>query len=129
LFVFGHGLTYARFELTDLRVHPDAVSAGDALEVRVDVRNIGRRSARETVFLFSHDRLASVTRPQLELKAWAQLDLAAGEQGTALLRLCARELQYLGPDLTTLHEPGEVDLLVGPCADPQQLLSVTIRLT
>ena len=52
------------------------------MQVRVDVRNEGARSAQETVFLFTHDKIASVARPLLELKGFAKIDLRAGESGT-----------------------------------------------
>ena len=38
------------------------------------------------------------------------------------------ELRFLGLDLTPVFEPGEVEILVGPCADRAQLLAQTIRL-
>ncbi|HEX4049879.1 MAG TPA: glycoside hydrolase family 3 N-terminal domain-containing protein [Steroidobacteraceae bacterium] len=127
-FPFGHGLTYARFELSNLRVTPRQCSESDLIEVRVDVRNMGACVARETVFLFAHDRLASVARPVLELKGWRQVELVAGEQVTVLLSLPSRELRFLGPDLQPLYEPGEVQLWVGPSADRTRLLSTVVSL-
>jgi beta-glucosidase len=38
------------------------------------------------------------------------------------------EFRFLGTDLTPVFEPGEVEVLVGPCADRSQLLLQTIRL-
>jgi beta-glucosidase len=37
-------------------------------------------------------------------------------------------LRFLGPDLKSVFEPGEVEILVGPCADRAQLLMTVIRL-
>ena len=129
LFPFGHGLSYGRFTYSDLRVTPANAEDIDTLQVRVDVRNEGARAAQETVFLFTHDKVASVARPLLELKGFAKIDLRAGESGTVILRLPAAELRFLGPDLEPVFEPGEVEVLVGPCADRSQLLVATIRLS
>ena len=129
LFPFGHGLTYGRFTYSDLRVTPADAEDIDTLQIRVDVRNEGARAAQETVFLFTHDKLASVARPVLELKGFAKIDLRAGESGTVSLRLRAAELRFLGPDLEPVFEPGEVEVLVGPCADRTRLLAATIRLS
>ncbi|MDP9012763.1 MAG: glycoside hydrolase family 3 C-terminal domain-containing protein, partial [Pseudomonadota bacterium] len=63
LFPFGHGLTYGRFKYSNLRVPKDHVTATDTIIVRVDVMNEGARAAEETVFLFTHDKVASVARP------------------------------------------------------------------
>lgn len=128
-FQFGHGLSYGRCELGNLRVTPQRCHLHDTLEVSVEVRNTGPRAARETIFLFAHDRLASVARPVLELKAWEQIDLQAGGQSRVTLRLPARELSFPGADLQMLFEPGEVELLVGLQADRACMRSVVVNLT
>src|SRR5450631_563030 len=66
LFPFGFGLTYGRFALSNLRVTPAEVEEHDNIKIRVDVVNEGSRAAQETIFLFTHDKLASVARPLLE---------------------------------------------------------------
>jgi beta-glucosidase len=129
LFPFGHGLTYGRFALSNLRVSPVNVEDIDTMQIRVDVRNEGARAAQETVFLFAHDKIASVVRPLLELKGFAKIDLRPGETGTVTLSLRAAELRFLGPDLEPMFEPGEVEILVGPCADRAQLLAATVHLS
>jgi beta-glucosidase len=129
LFPFGHGLSYGRFSLANLRVSPLNVEDIDTMRIHVDVRNTGARAAEETVFLFTHDKIASVARPLLELKGFARIHLQAGETGTVSLSLRAEDLRFLGPDLEPMFEPGEVEILVGPCADRSKLLSATIELS
>jgi len=128
LFAFGHGLTYGRFTLSNVRVIPQRVREGDTIEVRVDVANDGARAAEETVFLFTHDKLASVARALLELKGFGKIALEPGERGTVTVHLPAVELRFLGIDLTPVFEPGEVEILVGPCADRSQLLITSVHL-
>ena len=129
LFPFGHGLTYGRFSLANLRVAPLDVEDVDTMRIHVDVRNTGTRAAQETVFLFTHDKIASVARPLLELKGFARVQLQPGETATVNLSLRAEDLRFLGPDLEPRFEPGEVEILVGPCADRSKLLSATIQLS
>ena len=129
LFPFGHGLTYGRFALSNLRVTPTDAEDVDTLKISVDVHNEGAREAEETVFLFTHDEVASVARPLLELKGFAKISLRPGEAGTVHMSLRARELRFLGVDLEPVFEPGEVEILVGPCADRSRLLAATIRLS
>jgi beta-glucosidase len=128
LFPFGHGLTYGRFALSGLRVTPDRVSERDTIEVRVDVTNEGARRAEETVFLFAHDKVASVTRPLLELKEFGKITLDPGASGTITLNLPAAGLRFPGLDLQPRFEPGEVEILVGPCADRTRLLIASVWL-
>jgi len=127
LFPFGSGLTYGRFSYASLRVAPVSVTATDVIEVSVDVRNDGARAAEETVFLFVRDPIASVARPLLELKGVAKIALEPDATGTARLRLAAQELRFLGLDLEPVLEAGDIEILVGPCADRAQLLSARVR--
>ena len=57
-----------------------------------------------------------------------KIALDPGRSGTARLRLPAAELRFLGLDLTPVFEPGEVDILVGPHADPACLVAARLLL-
>ncbi len=127
-FPFGHGLTYGRFTLSNLRVAPHEVEEHDDIRIHVEVRNEGAAAAEETVFLFTHDKVASVARPLLELKGFAKISLAPGESGMVSLTLNAWDLRFLGLELEPVYEPGEVEILVGPCADRTRLLATTVHL-
>ncbi|HET8697721.1 MAG TPA: glycoside hydrolase family 3 N-terminal domain-containing protein, partial [Gammaproteobacteria bacterium] len=128
LLPFGFGLTYGQFAYSNLRVRPDSVSSADTIDVAVDLTNEGAHPAEETVFLFVRDLVASVSRPVLELKGVTKLALRPGETGTARLRLPVAELHFLGPDLEPVLEPGEFEILVGPHADHDRLLSQRLTL-
>jgi beta-glucosidase len=128
LFPFGHGLTYGRFTLSNLRATPESVTERDIVEVTVDVTNEGGRAAEETVFLFVRDKVASVARPVLELKGVGKISLQPGESGTVVIPLPAAELRFPGLNLEPVFEPGEVDILVGPSADRSQLLAARMTL-
>ena len=128
LFPFGFGLTYGRFELSNLRLSSHTIGVNDVLTIQVDVLNQGAREAQETVFLFTHDKLASLSRPKLELKDFGKISLAPGEAGTLTLTLRAAELCFLDLGLNPVFEPGEVEILVGPYADRAQLLVAVIQL-
>jgi beta-glucosidase len=128
LYPFGRGLAYGRFAVSNLRVTPARVSERDTIEVRVDVTNEGTRRAEETIFLFTHDKVASVTRPLLELKGFGKVTLDPGASDTVFLTLPATELRLLGVELKPVFEPGEVEILVGPCADRTKLLLTSVQL-
>ena len=128
LFPFGYGLTYGHFVLSNLRVGPTQVKETDTIEVRVDVTNQGARAAHETVFVFIHDKVASVTRPLLELKGFGKIALQPGASGTVTVQVPAGELRFPGRDLVPVFEPGEVEILVGPCADRAKLLQASVHL-
>jgi beta-glucosidase len=129
LYPFGFGLSYSRVVYTNLRVTPSVIDEHARFTATVDLHNQGAREVQETVFLFIHDKLASVARPVLELRGFAKAQLAAGGRMTVQLSLDGSEFRFLGIDLKPVFEPGEVEILVGPCADRAQLLALTVRLS
>ncbi|MGA2778194.1 MAG: glycoside hydrolase family 3 N-terminal domain-containing protein [Steroidobacteraceae bacterium] len=128
LYAFGHGLSYGRFTLANLRVTPERVTVTDTITARIEVTNTGKHFAEETVFLFTHDRLASVARPILELKGVGKIALQPGETGTVSIELPAHALRFLDLDLKPTFEQGHVEILVGPCADRSKLQLATVLL-
>src|SRR5690606_41489568 len=69
LYLFGHGLSYTRFEYAPPQLASAQVSAADPRQsVRVRVTNAGPRAGAEVVQLYLRDDVASVTRPVRELR-------------------------------------------------------------
>jgi beta-glucosidase len=128
LFPFGHGLTYGDFVHDDLNVTPATSDAEGGFAIKVRLTNRGTSTASETVFLFIRDKVASVTRPLLELKGFERISLAPGQNGTVHFTLPAGDLRFPGPDLEPVFEPGEIEILVGPAADRARLLTATVQL-
>jgi beta-glucosidase len=96
--------------------------------VTVTLRNDGHHAAEETVFLFTHDILASVTRPLLELKGFEKIALEPGAEGRVTISLPGTAFRFPGADMKPIFEAGEVEILVGPAADRARLLSATVTL-
>jgi beta-glucosidase len=128
-FPFGHGLSYSRFALDDLRCEPARVKAGDSFEVSLGVLNESVADGEATLFLFVRDPVASVARPLLELKGVQKAILAAGERTTVTWRLPVENLSFAGPNFEPRLEPGRFEIHVGQSADPSGLLSCAIELT
>ncbi|HUI21377.1 MAG TPA: glycoside hydrolase family 3 N-terminal domain-containing protein [Methylocella sp.] len=127
LFFFGHGLSYSRFSMSNLRADKAEFRRADELIIELDVLNEGPSAGEETIFLFARDLVASVARPLLELKGTCKIALAPRESGTVHFRLAAEALAFPGRDLARVFEPGEFLLLVGPSADPRGLLKLKVR--
>lgn len=89
-FPFGHGLSYTQFEYADLQVEAD--DAG--LQLRVTVTNTGERSGREVVQAYASRPESSVARPPRELKAFASVELAAGESQAVELSVPRQDLAH-----------------------------------
>jgi beta-glucosidase len=97
LFPFGYGLSYTTFAYRDL-----AVSAWDperGVSVRLRVKNTGARRGAEVVQIYVHAPSAAVSRPEQELRAFAKVDLAPGEERLVTLKLPARAFSTFDPNL------------------------------
>ncbi|WP_137389001.1 glycoside hydrolase family 3 N-terminal domain-containing protein [Rhodoligotrophos defluvii] len=127
LFPFGHGLSYGRFTLQNLRATPPALPRDGEILVEVDVVNEGTTDGEETVFLFIHDPVASVARPLMELKRFAKARPKPGATKTVRFSLPVAELAFPGLDLKPVVEPGVFEVLVGTSADRQKLLRATVK--
>src|SRR5262249_41547143 len=79
LFPFGHGLSYTKFEYSDLKVDRTRVGSGDSLQVSVRVRNAGARSGDEVVQLYVHELSPREPGALKELRGVERVTLAAGE--------------------------------------------------
>ncbi len=82
LFPFGYGLSYTTFKFDNLRVEPEQILAGGTAHVSVDVTNTGTRDGDEVPQLYVHQKLASVTRPVMQLKGFQRITLKPGEKKT-----------------------------------------------
>ncbi|KAA0108539.1 beta-glucosidase [Mycolicibacterium sp. P9-22] len=89
-FPFGHGLSYTRFDYTDLSVDVDAAG----LTVRVSVVNTGDRAGREVVQVYTGLPASRVSRPPRWLTGFSGVDLAPGELADVEIRVPRDELGY-----------------------------------
>ncbi len=116
LYPFGYGLSYTKFELTDISVSDreyDNQSAKPLL-VTVKVKNTGTRAGKEVVQLYVRDEKSTLDKPEKELKAFAKVELAPGEEKCVEMELVPRSFASYD---TSLHqwaaEPGVYGLLAG----------------
>ena len=109
-FPFGHGLSYTRFDYTDLSVDVDA----EGLTVRVSVVNTGDRAGREVVQVYTGLPTSRVSRPPRWLAGFAGVVVDPGALVDVEIRIPRDELGYW--DVRTgrrLVEAGEYAVSVG----------------
>ena len=128
-FFFGHGLSYSRFALLDLKCDPRSAKAGEFIQVAVTVSNDSDFDGEATLFLFVHDLVASVAPPLLKLNGVRKIVLKARERGQATWSLAIDDLSFIGLNQDRVLEPGRFQIHVGQSADPTGLLTEVIELT
>jgi beta-glucosidase len=128
LYPFGHGLTYGQIDYAGLALGAEKWSGQGELTVSARVTNRGRRAAEETVQFYIRDRVASVTRPVRELKAFRKVVLAPGESEVVTFRLRRQDLAFIGRTNRPTVEPGLFDVWIAPSAEAEGVHS-TFELT
>ena len=126
LFPFGYGLSYTTFELGAPRLSASRIRAGEGVTVEVDVRNTGKREGDEVVQVYVHDPLASVARPVKQLRGFARVTLAPGEQRTVKIALDPKSFALWNASMKEVVEPGLIDILAGP--NSRDLKGVTLEI-
>ncbi len=126
LFPFGWGLSYTTFQFDRLRLDPATIGPGGETTVTVDVTNTGSREGDEVAELYIHQRVASVTRPVMELRGFKRLHLKPGQKETVEFKLTPRDLQMLNRDMHWVVEPGMFDVIVGPSSAQTSSVSLQV---
>ncbi|WP_109031263.1 beta-xylosidase/alpha-l-arabinosidase [Streptomyces rubrogriseus] len=126
-FPFGHGLSYTRFDWTDLIVDAREAPTDGEFTLALTVRNTGGRSGTEVVQLYLHDPVASVVQPVQRLVGYARVDLEPGEARRLRAVVPADLASFTGRDGRRVVEPGELELrLAASSADPRLIARVTL---
>jgi beta-glucosidase len=111
---FGHGLSYTTFGYSAPTATVKGSGAQTRVEVAVTVTNTGPVAGREVVQVYVRDPVATVLRPERELKAFAKVTLAAGESQAVTFSLDGRDLAFFHSGLRRwVVEDGEVEIEVG----------------
>jgi beta-glucosidase len=118
-FPFGHGLTYGRIEYSGFGLSSPSMPANGAIQVSATVTNRGSRAAEEVVQLYIHDRVASVTQPVRELKAFRKVALAPGQSQVVTFTLSPGDLAFYGLQDRPTVEPGTFDVWIAPSAEAE----------
>ncbi len=127
LYPFGYGLSYNTYEYSDLTIDKEEMTAEQTLKVSVKVKNTGKMAGDEIVQLYIRDCFSQVTRPVKELKDFARIPLAPGEEKTVEFTVTPDKLMFLDRHLDPIVEPGEFILMVGPSSADSDLLRKSFR--
>lgn len=123
LFPFGHGLSYTTFAYGKPVVSAKTMTADGTLTVTVAVKNTGSIAGKEIVQLYIGDDKCSVLRPVKELKHFAKVALAPGEEKNVTFTLTPDDLKFYDEaSAAWKYEPGKFKAYV--CASSADVRGV-----
>ncbi len=120
---FGYGLSYTKFQLSDLQKE-----LGDVLQLSLNVTNIGSREGAEVVQVYiglepQQGGSNQLDVPQKLLRGFAKVNLLAGEQKHITITIPLTELAHYDPEVEeSVVLKGNYNFWVGNSSDDEQML-------
>lgn len=111
-FDFGYGLSYSTFDYSSFSISNDTLYHSDSLVVSVLVKNTSALQGAETVQLYYHDQVASITPSVKKLLDFKKISLQAGESQKVEFTIHASDLSFINKALQRVTEPGMFDLML-----------------
>lgn len=113
LYEFGYGLSYSKFEFSDIKVSKQNVTADDTVTVSVKVSNKSKRDGSEVVQIYVKDMISSVDVPRYQLKGFKKVNIKKEESTTVEVDLKVSEWGLYDRKMKYVVEPGDFTIYVG----------------
>jgi len=110
LFPFGHGLSYTKFQYSDLKLN----KRGNTMIASFELENAGEADGAEVAQLYIHDLISTEQRPLKELKNFEKVFLKVGERKTVSFVITNEDLSFFSERAHKwVVEPGEFEVQIG----------------
>jgi beta-glucosidase len=80
MFPFGHGLSYTKYEYSNIKLSAKQITKNDTLIAEIEVSNTGKFDGNETMLWYISDPVASISRPSKELKFFEKKVIKIGQK-------------------------------------------------
>ena len=125
LYPFGYGLSYTKFEYSELELSTKQLKGNQTLTASITVTNKESRKGKEVVQLYIRDLVGSVTRPVKELKGFQKFELAPGESRKVSFTITPEDLKFYNMNGKLDWESGDFQIMAGP--DSKNVKTVTVN--
>ncbi|WP_418262699.1 beta-glucosidase BglX [Flavobacterium faecale] len=113
LYPFGYGLSYSKFEYSNLELSQNSFAGDGLINVSVTVKNTGKYRGKEVVQLYIRDLFASVTRPVKELKGFEMIELQPNESKKVSFVINKKSIEFFTANSKWEAEAGDFKVFVG----------------
>jgi beta-glucosidase len=116
LYPFGFGLSYTRFDYSELQLEKPTLARGDSLNVDLTLTNCGESDSAEVVQFYLSDLHASTIVPLHHLIGFERVNLKTGESRILKFTITPEMMSFYNDDGKLTLEPGQFRLEVGGCS-------------
>lgn len=111
-FKFGYGLSYSKFEYSELSISKTMYKPGETIKGSVKVLNNSTRAGMEVIQVYVSDLVASLTPPVKRLRSFSKIMLQPGEMQTVQFEIPVNDLAFVNQQEQWLIEKGEFTLTI-----------------
>jgi beta-glucosidase len=116
-FAFGFGLSYAKFDYSDLKLSTNSFSNNGQITVSVTLKNNSNIIGKEVVQLYIRDLIGSTTRPVKELKGFEMVTLKPFESKIITFTINEETIAFYTANKKWEAEAGDFKVFVGGSSD------------
>ena len=113
LYPFGYGLSYSKFDYSNLKLSNNTFSKNGEIQVSVTLKNSGKVTGKEVVQLYIRDLIGSTTRPVKELKGFEMVELLSNESKTVTFTINEKTIEFFTANSKWEAESGDFKVFVG----------------
>ncbi len=114
LYPFGHGLSYTKFEYSNLKLTPDKIAKDGEVDIQFTIKNTGKMKGDEVAQIYAHSIDATIKVPINQLKRFQRITLLPGEIKTLTFKIPASELSFYNTETNDFKtEPGKWEIQIG----------------
>ena len=110
LYPFGYGLSYTKFEITDVNASTDKIT-DDGIDITCKIKNVGEYFSRETIQVYVKAEREGT--PNAQLKGLKKVALNPGEEKEVTMHLDKKAFALCNEDGVSVVENGEYSIYVG----------------
>lgn len=112
-FAFGFGLSYSKFEYSNLKLSSDTFAKSGKITVSVQVKNTSKVAGKEVVQLYIRDIIGSITRPVKELKGFEMIALQPNEVKEVVFEINEKTITFFTANSKWEAETGDFNVFIG----------------
>jgi beta-glucosidase len=120
LYPFGFGLSYTKFEYSNLKLGTAEIEVGKNVVAKVTVKNTGNYAAEEVVQLYITDVQDTVEKPAYALKGFKRVRLKPGRSQTVAFTITPEMMSIVNENGASVIDPGQFMITIGGCSPGQR---------
>ncbi|MBI9010340.1 MAG: glycoside hydrolase family 3 C-terminal domain-containing protein [Tenericutes bacterium] len=117
LYSFGYGLSYCKFEYSNLQLTKNTMNPKESITASVEVKNNSDYAGYEVVQLYIKDHFARISRPVKELKNFKKIHFLANEKKIIDFIISIKDLTYITETDNEVYDSGSFSVMIGGSSD------------